>query len=405
MHDFFFARQPIFDGAKHVFGYELLFRDSLQNVYHSFSGEHATLDILSNALFNTTFKRMVGGKYGFVNFTRELLLNDVVFLFPPDEVVVEVLENVVPDEEVIQACKRLKNYRYRIALDDFLAADLNNPLARIADFVKVDFLQSNTEERSLIAETMRQRNLTLIAEKVETDADYREGLALGYRLFQGYFFSKPVIQVGRRLEPSQMACLRLLQAVFRDECDYKELDEVISGDMSLSYRMLKLANSPYFGFRSEITSIRHAITLMGYSGMRRFISVIAISTCIADRPAELAITALTRARIGEEIAPLIGLSNDAPSLFLTGLFSLLDALLDCPMEEALLELPIAQSIKSALLGDQNILHNALQAIIAYERGDWNQFRETAAVIRLQEDRFPVIYTSALGWATDLFHYA
>jgi c-di-GMP-related signal transduction protein len=403
MSDFFFARQPILNGTKSVFGYELLFRNSFQNSYNSLNGEHATLDILSNAIFHSSFEQMIGGKFGLVNFTRELLLSDVVYLFSPEHLIIEVLEDVVPDDEIVAACRKLKESKYRIALDDFVASDLNNPLIPLANFIKVDFLQANSADRRLIAGKLLPLNITLLAEKVETEGDYREGIKLGYCLFQGYFFSKPVIQSGRRLEPSQVACVRMLQSVFKDQCNYDELNEIISGDMSLSYRMLKLANSPYFGFRTEITSILHAITLMGCGGMKRFVSLVAIGTTIGNKPTELALACLVRARIGEEMAPLIGFADGAPAMFLTGLFSLLDAMLDCPMKEALEELPIAQEIKSALLGDRNILSGALDAIISYERGDWEQFKRAASTIKLREDSYPAIYSSAIKWATDIFH--
>jgi c-di-GMP-related signal transduction protein len=401
MQDFFFARQPILDGTKSVFGYELLFRNSLQNAYSSSDGEHATLDILSNAIFYTSFQCMVSGKYGLVNFTRELLLDDVIFLFSPKNLVIEVLEDVEPSNDIIEACRRLKEAKYKIALDDFTANDLSNPLIPFADFIKVDFMQAGSYDRRAIAERLLPFNITLLAEKVETDKDYNEGLALGYRLFQGYFFSKPVIQSGRRLEPNQIACVRMLQAVYKEECNYRELNEIISGDMSLSYRMLKLANSPYFSFRTEITSILHAITLMGCDGMKRFVSLVAISNSIGNKPAELALTCLARARMGEELAPIIGSDDMAPSLFLTGLFSLLDALLDCSMKDALNELPISQEIKSALLGEQNILRTALDAIVAYERGDWDLFRSAAKTMGIPENSFPAIYASAIEWSSNI----
>lgn len=402
MPDFFFARQPILNKAQSVLGYELLFRNGLQNAYNAANGEYATLDILSNAFFHTSFERMVGSKHGLVNFTRDLLLNDVVFLFSPKHLVIEVLEDVVPDDEVIAACLRLRKSNYKIALDDFTVDDLDNPLIPLSEFIKVDFLQVKGDDRKLIAAKLLPLSRTLIAEKVETDNDYREGLASGYQLFQGYFFSKPMIQSGRRLEPCKIACMRMLQAIFRDQCDYRELNEIISSDTSLTYRMLRLANSPYFGFQKEITSILHVISLLGCSGMKRFASIIAISTATGNKPTELPLASLVRARIGEEIAPLIGCADRAPALFLTGLFSLLDALLDCPMEEALAELPIEQDIKSALIGESNLLRNTLDATVAYERGQWERFRDASATIRLQQDLFPDIYTSAIEWATDIF---
>ncbi len=399
--DFYFARQPILNRTKSVFGYELLFRNSFQNVYSAPNGQSATLEILSNAFFHTSFHQMVGGKRGLVNFTRDLLLSDVIFLFSPEHIVIEVLEDVAIDDEIVAACRHLKKSGYMIALDDFIVDDLNSPLLPLADLVKVDFLQTKGDDRKLIANKLLPLNITPLGEKVETDDDYREGLKLGYQFFQGYFFSKPIIRVGHRLAPSQIASMQLLQAVFKDQCDYKKLNEIISSDISLSYRMLKLANSPFFGFRAEITSILHAITLLGHSGLKRFVSLIAVSAAAGDKPPELVLTCLARARMGEGIAPLIDLTNGADALFLTGLFSLLDALLDCPMEEAVAQLPIAQDIKSALLGDGNKLRNTLDVIVAYERGDWEQFSHLATMIKLREDLFPPVYASAIEWTTSI----
>jgi c-di-GMP-related signal transduction protein len=401
MVDYFFARQPIFDKTKSVFGYELLFRKSLQEQSNTSNGDQATLDILSNALFHASFKQMAAGKQGLVNFTRELLLSDEMFLFSPDELIIEVLEDVYPDNEIVNACKRLKDSKYKIALDDFIVKDLNNPLIPYADIIKVDFLQVKGQDRNLIAKRLLPLKIALLAEKVETNQDFHEASDLGYTLFQGYFFSKPIIQSGRRIEPNQTACIRMLQAVFKDQCNFLELNEIISGDMSLSYRMLKLANSPYFSFRTEIQSILHAITLMGCGGMKRFVSLIAIGSSKGNKPTELTLICLARARMCEQLAPLCGVSDMAAPLFLTGLFSLLDALLDCPMQEALAELPIAQEIKSALAGEPNCLRDILDVIVAYERGNWDQFQCVAKKIRLREEQFPPIYASAIEWAANI----
>jgi c-di-GMP-related signal transduction protein len=396
--DFFFARQPILDKTKAIFGYELLFRGSRQNSFNSDNGDRATLDILSNALFHASFQEMVGGKHGLVNFTRELLFSDVILLFPAKHFIVEVLEDVVPDNEVIERCKHIKELGYKLALDDFVVKDLQHPLLPLADIVKVDFLQSDKPEREKIARKLLPSNITLLAEKVETEKDLRQGIDLGFKLFQGYFFSKPIMRTGKRLAPSQISGTQLIQAVYRDPCDYKEVSEIISRDMSLAYRMLKLANSPFFGIRGEVTSILHAILLMGSNWMKRFVSIISIGTAVNDKPPELALLSLTRARIGEEIAPLIGYPEGSASLFLTGLFSLLDALLDSPMEEILAELPIAQDVKNALRGDPNLLSGVLNTIIAYEKADWDEFSSWARKIGLKESLFPPIYASSITWA-------
>lgn len=401
MIDFFFARQPILDAKKSVIGYELLFRNNSQNVYSATDGNRATLEILSNALFHSSFQQMVNNKLGLVNFTRDLLFNDAVLLFSPQNLIIEVLEDVIPDESVIAACKRLKDSGYKIALDDFIACDLDNPLLDLASIVKVDFLQTIGSDRKLIADSLLLRKITLLAEKVETANDFSEGCDLGYTLFQGYFFGKPVIKTGKQFAPSQIMGLRVLQAAFKIPCNYEELSSIISSDISLSYKMLKMVNSPFFGFRKEITSIRHSISLIGDAGMKRFVSLLVVSNSSKSKNPELAVIGLTRARIAEQIAPLIGLEADKGSLFLTGLFSLLDALLECSMEELLVELPIAAEIKDALNCVPNKLKKVLDVIVAYEKADWQGFSKAASTVNLKEEFFPPIYTNAIQWATDI----
>jgi c-di-GMP-related signal transduction protein len=403
MIDFFFARQPILDAQQAVFGYELLFRNNNhQNIYDLQDGNQATLEILSNAIFYSSFQQMVNNKIGLVNFTRDLLFDDAVLLFSSQSLIVEVLEDVIPDEAVIAACKRLKESGYKIALDDFIPDDLNNPLLDLASIVKVDFLKTLGSDRKLIADRLLPRNITLLAEKVETENDFREGRSYGYELFQGYFFGKPVIKTGKQFAPSQIMGMRILQAVFKSPCNYDELCSIISSDVSLSYKMLKMVNSPFFGFQKEISSIRHSITLMGYAGMKRFVSLLVISNTSGPTNTELAIIGLARARIAEQIAPYIGLEEEKGSLFLTGLFSLLDALLECSMNDILKELPIASEIKDALTGTPNKFKNALDAIVAYEKADWEGFSQASSVIGLQEERFPSIYSNSIKWATDIF---
>jgi EAL and modified HD-GYP domain-containing signal transduction protein len=194
----------------------------------------------------------------------------------------------------------------------------------------------------------------------------------------------------------------MLQAVSKDTLDYGEINDILKTDMSLSYRMLKLANSPFFGFRSEITSILHAITLLGSQGVKRFVSLIALSATTEGKPSELALISLTRARMGEEIASSAGLQTEASPLFITGLFSMLDAMLDCTMEEAVDQLPISQDIKAALLGEKNKLRNLLDVIIAYEKGDWTAFSEAAALAGIREDAVPSVYTAAIAWANEVY---
>jgi len=399
--EYFIARQPVFYASKSVFGYELLFRNGFENCCTSIDGDNATLEVLAATLFHTPFLEMVGGKHGLVNFTRKLLLSDLVFLFEKDHMVIEVLETVQADHAVIAACARLKNAGYTIALDDFVAGDLEHPLLNLADIVKVDFMKAQCEERKTIAEKLLPRKIKLLAEKVETHADVKQGLQLGYEFFQGYFFNKPVMKTLQRMPPSGAACLRMLQMIAKDDFTFEELNDVVRSDISLCYRVLRLMNSALFSFRPEITSTFHALTLLGRAHIRRFVSIVAVNLLSASKPSELALTAMIRAKLAEDMATRIGFAPRAPEFFLMGLFSLMDAMMDRPMQDVMADLPVSQDVKTALLAGDNAMRVTLDAIVAYETADWETLTEKAGRLGLDQDALPPMYAAAIKWAGEL----
>jgi c-di-GMP-related signal transduction protein len=397
----FIARQPVFNATKAVFGYELLFRDGLENCFKGPVGDHATLDVLATTLFHTPLVEMVGGKQGLINFTRNVLISDLIYLFEKEHMIVEVLETVQPDDVVIEACRKLKQAGYVLALDDFVAGDLEHPLLELADIVKVDFLQARGADRKTIAQKLLPRKIKLLAEKVETHEDFKEGLQLGYEYYQGYFFSKPVMKTLHKMAPSGIACMKMLQAVNNDEFTFEELNDIVKSDVTLSYRVLRLVNSPMFSFRPDIRSTMHALTLMGRSHIRRFISIVAVNLLSTGKPSELIVTSMMRARLAEEIALRTGAAARASEFFLMGLFSLMDAMLDRTMEDLLSELPVSHDVKTALLGGENPMKHVLDTIIAYESAKWDEVETRANAISLDAESIPRLYASAIEWANHI----
>ncbi len=393
----FIARQPVLDSSKSVFGYELLFRDGLDNCCRAKDGDLATKEVLATTLFDSPFHEMVGGKRGLINFTQNLLVGGFPYLFEKDHTVIEVLETVQPDDAVIAACRKLKQAGYTIALDDFLASDLHHPLLKLANIVKVDFKGVQGKNRKTVAENLRSRGLTLLAEKVETHADFREGMDLGYELFQGYFFSKPLVQTIHRTAPAAVACLRMLQVIAEEDFTFEDLNEIVKSDVSISYRILRLVNSPLFSFRPNINSTLHALTLLGRNHIRRFMSILAVNVLGAQKPSELVQTSVIRARLAEQIAAPAGFSTRTSEFFLAGLFSLIDALMDRPMHDLMSDLPVCADVKTALLGGENPIRRTLDMIVAYETANWPGLETSAASLGLDPNILPRLYTSSLTW--------
>ncbi|MZP31404.1 HDOD domain-containing protein [Heliobacterium undosum] len=396
----FLARQPIYDANHDIVAYELLFRSGIENVYKHADGDYATKGVISDAFSLIGIQRMTGGKPAFINFTRNLLLEDVAFLLPKDLVVVEILEDVEPDKPVIDACIRLKIAGYKIALDDFVFQEKYLPLLDLADIIKVDFLTTPSPERlALIKRCAKRPKMKFLAERVEGLKDFKEGMSMGYTLFQGYFFSKPEVISSRDLPHCSIGNLSVVKELSRPDLELEDLEEIIKRDVSLTYKLLKFINSSLFGFSTRIESIRHAISLLGKKEVTRWVTLITFrQMCDISFP-HLIETSLLTAKCCEMLAPDLGLKGRSSDLFLLGLFSMLDVLFNKPFEEILTDLPISDDIKTALCGQPNRIRWILLAVQSYRDGDWEQFSLNCARLSLSEDIFPKVFLSALDWVS------
>ena len=397
----FLARQPILDRRQKVVAYELLFRSGLDNFFTHHDGEQATADVIHNSLFNFGFDKLVQEKRAFINFPRKILIDEIATLLPHDRIVIEILETVEPDDQLLSVCKSLKRKGYLFALDDFCFQENFRPLISLADIIKVDFLKSDWREREELIRRFGSETTKFLAEKVETIEDFQQGLALGYSYFQGYFFSKPVIVTRHEIVGSQLTYLQILQEIFHPEPDYERIETAIKRDVSCSYNLLKLINSAGFGLRNRIESIKHALVYLGVREIQKWVSLSVLRGIGRDKPDVLFTQSIIRGRMAELLAPYIGLADKAGDLFLMGLFSLMDALLDRPMPEILEELPIAEGIKAALSGEDGVYIKVLRLIMAYEKGNWLWFSQSADELSLHESCIPELYRESLEWADGL----
>ena len=298
----FIARQPIFDTKGRVYAYELLFRSGLHNYFDCDDQDHAAASVIANSNLLFDLSEMTGSTKAFVNCTRRVLLEDLITTLPRQQAVVEVLEDVEPDEELIAACRRLKNKGYTLALDDFVYHQNYEPLLELADIIKVDFLLSDVEEQERLARMMIPRGIKMLAEKVETHEVYEQARKMGYQYFQGYFFAKPVIISRKDIPTNKVQFLRILKEVHAQEVDFKKLAQTIQSEVSLSYKLLKLINSAAFALRNKVTSILQALSLLGLREIRSWVSLLSISSMADDKPAELVVSSLIRARLCEHLA-------------------------------------------------------------------------------------------------------
>ena len=396
----FIVRQPIFDSRQGVFGYELLFRSNLENVFRHQDPDQATSMIDAFFLFNIS--TLAEGKRAFINFTRETLLKEYAVLIPKESIVVEILETIDPDSEVIRACRKLKQEGYLLAMGDFVYKERYAPFLDLADFIKIDFLSTGEKERRSLFEASGPLGIHLLAEKVETSESFSEGLEIGYPYFQGNFFCRPSMIKGKDIPGFKLHYLQILQAIHHPGMDFSRLEETIKQEVSLSYKLLRYINSAFFGLTNKINSIRHALTLLGEKEIKKWVSLVVLAIIGQDKPEELAVHAITRAKFCESLAPYVDLRNQADDLFLVGMFSLIDAFLDRPISEILNGIPIGDEIKGAILREENKLGEVYKYVLSYEKGDWVRLPEQQMKLGIDETLPPQIYLKALQWGQEAF---
>ena len=296
---FFVARQPIFNRKEQVIAYELLFRSGDIETYDAEDDDEATVSVISGAFLLLGMDKTTDSKRAFINFTRNLLKRDIVMHLPSQSVVVEILENIEPDEEVVRICTRLKKSGYIIALDDFVFSEKFQHLIELADIIKVDFLVTLGEERGNVITAVNNSHIKFLAEKVETRADFEQAVSLGYSYFQGYFFSKPEILSEKDVPSYKMQYIRILQEIHRTDLDYSRMEEIIKYDVAFSYKLLRYVNSAHFGFRQQVTSVKHALVLLGKRQVEQWISLLILRELGRDRPEEIVVLSVMRAKFGE----------------------------------------------------------------------------------------------------------
>ncbi|MGA7559067.1 MAG: HDOD domain-containing protein [Terriglobales bacterium] len=391
----FVARQPIFDRAQRVFGYELLFRNGVENYFNA-DPELAARSTLDTSLL-LGMSTLCDNRLAFVNCTREVLLKDLITLLPPNQTVAEILETVEPGDRVIAACKRLKSFGYRIALDDFAANDPRIPLCEFADIIKVDIRATAPAERAGMMRRFGSAKCKMLAEKVETPLEFQQTRDMGFAYFQGYFFCRPELVMGREVPASRLHYMRLLEMVSRRELDMRELETMLKQEASISYRLLRYLNSPVFGFALEIKSIRHAIAVLGERELRRWIRLVVTVGAAEQACSELVLMGLARGRFCELLSDRIGSNSD---LFLMGLLSIMDAIFEVSMDVLLKQLPVEHETKAALLGQISSLRPIYQLMLAQESGEWERSSELAKQLHLKDEEVASTWFQALQWAQE-----
>jgi c-di-GMP-related signal transduction protein len=399
--DFFIARQPIFSIHKQLVAYELLYRGTDQFPLTGVSGNQATTSLLSSTFLTEGIDIVSKTKPCFVNFTEELLKKKLPASFSKTKLVIEILEDVRPTKEIIAVCRELSKEGYKIALDDFVYDRKLEPLIEIADIIKIDFRLTpvNTIHKTL--HKLSKHNVKLLAEKVESHKEFEKAAKLGFSLFQGFFFSKPEKILIKELALAKITLLNLLVEVTQKKTTIERLYEIFSTDVAISYKLLRFVNSAYFYRMEEVKTLKHAIAFVGEKELRRFVILIVVSELTLKKPGELVRLSLVRAKFCELLSLQSQYKNFSSEMFLMGMFSLIDSMLDSTMDIVMAKLPIGRKVKEALAHQKGDFMPFLEAVIAYERGQIDACTDALDDVKVDIAIVPGIYLDALRYANML----
>ncbi len=399
----FIARQPIFNKNMDVFGYELLFRSgSNSNSFDGVSSSHATASVIGG-LFESGIDHIVDNKHAFVNFDASFINSDLPELIDSHRLIIEVLEDVIPDQELIDRIVDLRKKGYRIALDDFIEGYEAYPLVPYADIIKYDIIATPLDTIQSEVKRALNENKILLAEKIETESEYDLAKEMGFSLFQGYFFSKPsIVSKPTPKATTKVQYGRIISELKKEEPSFQALAEIIEKDVNLAYKVMRVISSR--AGDDLVYSIKRALTYMGLKEIERWVNILMIQELGDNKPKELTHMSLIRTKFAESVAIMGGLKNLKYEASMMGLFSTIDAMLDQKMEIALEDISLPNSIKDSLIRNQGVLVPIYHLVLSYEKGDWQMADLLAKSLKLDEGELFTAYLEAVKWSTETMKF-
>ncbi len=388
-HKLMIARQPIYNGQMGVYGYELLFRPQAGSTVPVQSTQ-ATAQVLTASVLGTGLHELVYDRMAVINVTRAFLNVMPQIQLPAEQIVLDLPDNLVADDTLISDLNQLKDLGYTLSIGG-LQSIKDKRMMETADHLRVDVKQIDpTQLERFTKFVQRYKHLALRALKIETLEDYDRYRREGYDYFQGYFLGSPRAHHVRELSVSKLTVMELLAAVHNPDTTVAELEEKIVRDVSLSVRLLKLVNSPFFALRSEVDSVKRAVVLLGRDEIRKLVSLLALSGS-GDQPMAMIEIALMRAKVCELLATHLQILPDG--YFTVGMFSALDILMDQPIRKVIGNLPLAEPVKAAILQREGQMGEALTCAVAMEQVHWPEMKFG----NLTEDDLQTVYREALHW--------
>ncbi|MET6760211.1 HDOD domain-containing protein [Pseudoalteromonas sp. NCIMB_1079] len=394
----FVARQAIFNRSKKVVAYELLFRDSPKNYFPDIAEGQATARLIMENQLNLGTRHITSGKKALINIGPESLKLDLCAFLPCQDVVIELLETIEPTDDNYELCRGLFHSNYKLALDDFVYKPQWDRFLKLVKLIKFDIaITPLSEIQPIVTKLQAHKQIKILAEKIETQEDYELAFDMGFDYFQGYFFAKPTMIKQNDIDYNYGLVVAIYAEIMKQSPDIKTIASLFELDAALAYKLLRLINSGVFPIQSQISSLKQALVYLGHERLKKFVSLIVTAHTAGKKPAELMQVCVVRARFCELVAKKVNKSQSGEA-FLTGLFSLLDAILDQPMSLLVEKLPFPDEIKTALLGNKNTLYYILNVVKAYESGSWWALEQAVLLLNIDSAILPPLYQQSVDWA-------
>lgn len=395
------ARQAIMDRDLKVHGYELFFRDGKKNCFPDIEPDEATSKIITSGHLTLGLEEITAGKVAYLNFYDDAILNRFPTSLDPDSVVIELVESAPVTEPLIEACKKIQQKGYKIALDDHDFDSKWDPLLPYTSIVKIDIKNASLDEIKKQLPKFAKYGISLAAQKVENYEALESCKDIGFDYFQGFFFAQPEIVRNREIPAAKMSLLQLVSESAQAEMDYDKINNIIEREVALSYMLLRFINNPTFNKSQKITSLRHALNYMGNAEVKKFVALLALANLGDEKPSELLNLSLVRAKFCELLAKERKEDENPPKGFLVGLFSMLDSMLDQKMENLVAKLPLIEELKFALCGKRNSLNYYLELAKTFESANWSKTRQIAQVLKVDQRTLHGMYNQAIVWSNSM----
>ncbi|MFP3426342.1 EAL and HDOD domain-containing protein [Pseudoalteromonas sp. SIMBA_162] len=394
----FVARQAIFNRRQKVVAYELLFRDSPKNFFPDIAEGQATARLIMENQLNLGTRHITSGKKALINIGPESLELDLCAFLPCQDVVIELLESIEPTDTNYELCRDLFHSNFNLALDDFVYKPQWDRFLKLVKLIKFDITITPLNDiHPIIKKLKDHKQIKLLAEKIETQEEYEVAAGMGFDYFQGYFFAKPTMMKHNDIDYNYGLVVAIYAEIMGPNPDLTKIAALFELDAALAYKLLRLINSGVFPIQSKIASLKQALVYLGQERLKKFVSLIVTAHTAGKKPAELMQVCVVRARFCELIAKKVA-KHQSGEAFLTGLFSLLDAVLDQPMSLLVEKLPFQDDIKAALLEEKNTLYYILKVVKAYETGSWWALEQAVIFLNIQSDILPELYQKSVDWA-------